>query len=153
MKKVITGVFALTAIIACKKEETIPAPTPDKEMSMEIPTSHECYLGVLKNDSIEMHLSVKGTEVIDGKLSYKFYEKDKNEGTFTGQINGDTLFADYTFMSEGKSSVREVAFLKKGNDYIEGYGDVEEKDGKTVFKDRRKLFFDGKTVLSKSDCK
>ena len=153
MKKIIFGAFAITAIVACKKEPTIPAPTPEKEMSMEVPVTHECYLGILKNDTIEMHLSVKGTAVTEGKLSYKFFEKDKNDGTFTGQINNDTLFADYTFMSEGQPSVREVAFLKKGNVYIEGYGDVEEKAGKTVFKDRKKLSFDTKTVLTKTDCK
>ncbi|MDI1255960.1 MAG: hypothetical protein PSV16_07645 [Flavobacterium sp.] len=152
MKKILIGVCTITAIVGCKKEPTIPAPSPEKEMSMEIPTTHECYLGILKNDTVAMQLSIKGAEIIDGKLSYKFFEKDKNDGTFTGQINGDTLFADYTFMSEGKSSVREIAFLKKGNIYIEGYGDVEEKDGKTVFKDRKKLFFDSKIVLKKADC-
>jgi hypothetical protein len=51
-------------------------------------------------------------------------------------------------MSEGISSVRQVVFLKKGNTYIEGYGDVvEEASGKVVFKDRKQLQFDGKSIL------
>src|SRR6187402_3444520 len=95
--KFILGFSLLTVLSSCKKEKTIPAPTPEKEMSMEIPVTQECYLGVLKKDTIAMHISVKGAEVTEGKLSYKFFEKDKNDGTFTGQINGDTLFAEYTF--------------------------------------------------------
>jgi hypothetical protein len=35
---------------------------------------------------------------------------------------------------------------------MEAYGDVEEKDGKMVFKDPKKLFFDSSTILSEVDC-
>jgi hypothetical protein len=152
MRKLILGIIVLGAFVSCKKEKAIPAPTVEKEMNMELPALQECYMGIIKNDTITMRLSIKGTQIAEGKLIYKFFEKDKNEGTFNGKISGDTLFADYTFSSEGKQSVREVAFLKKGNIYIEGYGDVEEKAGKMVFKDRKKLFFDSKTVLAKSVC-
>ena len=146
--------FVLSAMLSCKKEkeETIPAPTPEKEITMETPGIQECYQGILKNDTITMSLTTKGKDVTEGKLSYKFFEKDKSDGTFTGTTSGDTLFADYTFNAEGQKSVREVAFLKKGNIYIEGYGDVEEKDGKMCFKDKKKLFFDSKTVLTKIPC-
>jgi hypothetical protein len=36
-----------------------------------------------------------------GNLCYRFFEKDKNDGTVIGKLQGDTLIADYTFMSEG----------------------------------------------------
>jgi hypothetical protein len=42
-----------------------------------------------------MSLNIKGNQIASGKLSYKFFEKDKNEGTLVGEIKGDTLFADY----------------------------------------------------------
>ncbi|SHN67044.1 hypothetical protein SAMN05444395_10462 [Flavobacterium fryxellicola] len=101
-----------------------------------------------------MQLMVKGNQVTSGKLSYNFYEKDKNEGTLIGVLKGDTLVADYTFMSKGISSVRQVVFLRKGNIYVEGYGDVVEvASGKVIFKDIKQLKFDGKSVLSKVDCK
>ena len=68
--------------------------------------------------------------VVTGTLSYKFYQKDSNKGEFEGTLKGDTLLADYTFMSEGTQSVRQVVFLIKGETAIEGYGDIEEKDSK-----------------------
>ena len=152
MKKIVFGALAFVALNACKKEPTIPAPTPEKEITMETPGIQECYQGILKKDTMLLSLTIKGNEVTDGKLSYKFFEKDKNDGTFTGKTSGDTLFAEYTFNSEGQKSVREVAFLKKGDSYIEGFGDMEEKNGKMQFKDKKKLFFDGKTVLDKIPC-
>jgi hypothetical protein len=57
-------------------------------------------------------------------------------------------------MSEGVSSIREVAFLKKGSTYVEGYGDVvDDNKGKVTFKDTKQLKFEGNIVLSKIDCK
>ena len=49
-------------------------------------------------------------------------EKDKNKGTIRGRITNGFLIADYTFMSEGTESVRQVAFKKQGSSFVEGYG-------------------------------
>jgi hypothetical protein len=67
-------------------------------------------------------------------------------------MKGDTLVADYTFMSEGVSSVREVVFLQKDGTLIEGYGDVVDANNKVSFKDKKKLKFDAKNTLTKVDC-
>lgn len=143
----LSGLCILT--FSCKKE-TSETTTP--ETVAEKPAIEECYKGILKEDTIAMTLVIKENEITDGQLSYHFFEKDKNDGTLKGQIKGDTIFADYTFMSEGKQSVREVAFLKEGDAYIEGYGDMEEHGGKMIFKDSKHLKFDSKTILSKSEC-
>jgi hypothetical protein len=66
---------------------------------------------------------------------------------------GDTLIADYTFASEGTVSVREVAFLKKDHVLIEGFGDIEEKAGKSIFKNIATLRFDDKLALRETECK
>lgn len=150
MKKLfLLAVLALS--ISCKKEEK--SIVPPKPIAVEAPVSHECYQGVLGKDTISMSLQLKGSEVTSGKLHYKFFEKDSNEGELVGSIKGDTLFATYTFISEGAGSVREVAFLKKGNTYVEGYGDInDDQNGNITFKDVRRLKFDSKTVLSKVAC-
>lgn len=156
MKKSVLAMGVVVALmISCKKEvkEEVVMPTVQDEMPVEEPAVKECYLAVIKKDTISLNLTIKDSSLEQGELNYNFFEKDKNQGTLAGTFKGDTLFADYTFMSEGKSSVREVVFLKKGNIFIEGYGDVEEKDNKTTFKDKKKLFFDSKIVLSKTDCK
>jgi hypothetical protein len=80
------------------------------------------------------------------------YEKDSNKGKLEGKLYGDTLVADYKFMSEGIESVRQVAFLIKDSVAIEGYGDIEQKDGKTVFKNLKSLDFTHGLPLAKVDC-
>lgn len=156
MKKLVLVVaVAMVLMVSCKKEtkEEIAVPTMREEIPAEESAVRECYSGIIKKDTILLSLSVKNSSLEEGELHYNFFEKDKAHGTLTGTFKGDTLFADYAFMSEGKQSFREVIFLKKGNIFIEGYGDVEEKGNKTVFKDKKKLFFDSKIVLSKTDCK
>ena len=155
MKKVIIiSTVLMGFIVSCKKEkpeEVIPAIT--EPVIVEATISEECYQGVLKKDTISMTLNLNGNQISSGKLSYKFFEKDSNEGTLSGELKGDTLIADYTFMSEGTTSVRQVAFLKKGNAYVEGYGDIIDDNGKVRFKNAKQLNFDSKTILSKVDCK
>ena len=149
MHKTILQTLIILAFASCKKE---PAVSKTPETVAEKPTIEACYKGILKQDTITMSLVIKDNLITDGKLSYHFFEKDKNDGTLKGEIKGDTIYADYTFMSEGQQSVREVAFLKQGDTYIEGYGDVKEYNGKMIFKDVRHLKFDSKTVLVKSAC-
>ena len=83
-------------------------------------------------------------------MTYDYYQKDKSKGTIKGQLKCDTLFADYTFMSEGVESVREVVFIKIANGWVEGYGEIDDKDGKVTFKDRSKITFDNNVVLQET---
>lgn len=149
MYKIVLSAFVFATLFACKKAaDPVKAP----ETVADAPAVEECYKGILKEDTIAMTLIIKDNEITDGQLSYHLFEKDRNDGTLKGQIKGDTIFADYTFRSEGKQSVREVAFLKQGDAYIEGYGDMKEAGGKMIFKDAKRLKFDSKTILSKSEC-
>lgn len=154
-KAIIASLVVMGFFVSCKKEKTEEGiPVVPEAVAVEEIVSEECYRLVLKKDTISMTLKIKGKQLSSGKLSYKFFEKDKSEGTLIGEIKGDTLFADYTFMSEGISSVRQLAFLKKGNDYIEGHGDIVDKNkGKGTLKDTKPLQFDGTVVLTKVDCK
>ncbi len=141
------------AFVSCKKEvnEPLPAPTVQEEM---VANEFEiiCYQGIIKSDTINLSLQIAKNQDVKGDLSYLFFEKDKNKGVIVGKMSGDTLKGNYTFMSEGKESFREIVFLRKGKIMIEAYGDVEELANKTVFKDPKKLYFDSATVLSKIDC-
>lgn len=149
MTKIRVLILALVSVlVSCNKQKGTDV-TPEKN-DIEEPISEQFYSGNIKKDTILMNLTMKGNQILSGKLIYNFYEKDKNEGTLIGELKGDTLLADYTFMSEGISSVRQVVFLKKGGTYIEGYGDVvEDASGKVIFKDRKQLKFDGKIILSR----
>jgi hypothetical protein len=83
---------------------------------------------------------------------YNLFGKDSNTGTIQGQIKGDTIFAEYTFLSEGRESVREIALLRKGNTLVEGYGEVKPVGNKMVFTSTSTLNFGNGVKLSKTNC-
>ena len=120
------------------------------ENKIMIPAS-SCYSSTTGKDTVTLKMEVF-PNVVNGKLSYKFYEKDSNKGEFDGQLNGDTLLADYKFMSEGKLSTRQVIFLIKNDVATEGYGNMEEKNGKMVFKDIKEVSFGKGLSLKKVEC-
>jgi hypothetical protein len=156
MKKVILfSVVFVSIFVSCKKGKEIKqSPISSEEKVVEQSASEECFSAILKKDTVFMSLKLKGNQITSGKLNYNYFEKDKNEGTLAGEIKGDTLFAKYTFISEGVTSNRQVVFLKKGNTYVEGYGDIEDdNNGNVIFKNIKQLNFEGNVVLSKIDCK
>lgn len=116
-------------------------------------SSSDCYVYTKNRDTASLRINIKGEE-LTGELDYKLFEKDSNKGKIAGEMKGDTIIAEYIFDSEGMRSVREVVFVKKddGNIY-EGTGDVIEKGGKMVFKDRSALKFSPTMVFTKTDCK
>ncbi|WP_456314389.1 hypothetical protein [Pseudomonas shirazensis] len=157
MKKISAISFMILCVfVSCKKEPNLPLPdiTPKAPKEAEIvePAGDQCFVWTSNNSTIKLSFNVNSHQEVNGKLSYNLYEKDKNEGTLIGNMKGDTLIADYTFMSEGVSSVREVAFLQRENTFIEGYGDVVDANNKVAFKDKSKLKFDAKTTLTRVEC-
>ncbi len=55
-------------------------------------------------------------------------------------------------MSEGKESVRQVIFLIKDNIAVEGYGNMEENNGKMIFKNQKEIVFGKGLILKKVEC-
>lgn len=150
MRKLVVGIVLTGIFGACKNKEEVKVLNVPVRVEAE---SIECYKGIFKNDTISMFLKLKGHQVTDGQLQYCLFEKDKNDGTLAGEIKGDTLFAIYTFKSEGMTSKREVAFLKNGQTYTEGFGETTvDPEGNPIFKNPQQLKFDGKIVLTKTDC-
>lgn len=157
MKKLSALTIILMGIfISCKKETTLPPPQIEpnapKEAELVEPAGNQCYTSRLNGNIVALSFNVNSHQEVNGKLSYNITGKDKNEGSIIGNMKGDTLIADYTFMSEGVSSVREVVFLQKDGAFIEGYGDVTDANDKVAFVDKKKLKFDAKNTLIKSDC-
>lgn len=110
-----------------------------------------CYRYVNNKDTVTLR-TIVADELISGTLVYNFYEKDKNSGTIRGSMKDDLLIADYSFMSEGISSVRQVAFKKIDGTFIEGYGEPQESNGKITFKNIDSLNFNNSVLLSEVDC-
>jgi hypothetical protein len=110
-----------------------------------------CYAHQTSNNLVMLRLKTISHE-ISGHLTYDIMGKDKNDGTIMGSMHGDTLIAHYKFMSEGKQSVRQIAFLRRGNAFVEGYGDMEQKGDSMVFSRIDSLSFNGTIVLEQVPC-
>jgi hypothetical protein len=160
MKKNIIVVLALCTMAACNSNETKPTETvktdstvtiKDKKDTAAMADMYKCYGYATLKDTVKLHIMAMGNTVT-GDAVFQYAGKDKNTGTLSGEMKGDTLLASYKFISEGKESVREVAFIKKGDSFSEGYGDAEEKAGGMIFKNTQTLKFTGK-ALEKMDCK
>lgn len=141
--------LAFTA--GCTTEKSEQTDTSQESVTTNVVEAPACYSSVMGQDTMRLYLETTG-EVVTGDLTYNFYEKDDNQGTLRGQMRGDTLLADYTFLSEGIESVRQVAFLKKGGGFVEGYGDAEDRDGKMIFTNTAALDFSSGTVFTKVPC-
>jgi len=138
---------------ACNQPTKITGNKEQTDSVANIPVAEQsCYTYIKGKDTAELTLITTGI-VSTGELKYKWFEKDQNMGTIEGEMHGDTLIAAYTFNSEGQKSVRQVAFLKKDNQFLEGFGEVVEKDGQTRFKDLKKLDFSQPMVFEKVACK
>ncbi len=140
---------ALLLTLGCTSEKNEQG--EDQPLTTEVQETSACYAAVTAADSVTLRL-VNTNGDITGELTYNNQEKDDNIGTVMGQMHGDTLLADYTFMSEGTESVRQVAFLKKGDGFVEGYGDAEERDGKMIFTNTAALDFGQGSVFEKVPC-
>ena len=114
--------------------------------------SRTCYASYKNQDSTYLDLHIEGDQV-SGALDIIPREKDRNIGTVSGLVKGDTILLDYTFQSEGMQSIRQVAYLQKDGKLVEGFAEVQEQNGKTVFKSLGDLKFDGSVILEQSACK
>lgn len=152
-KTAILVFFITVAFSSCKNKEEKPNELVIEEESIvtEVKSSLEkgCYSYNQNGDIVNLEIT-KNDNPVEGNLSYALAEKDKNTGTFTGQFIDGKLVGDYMFQSEGKESKRQVAFMLKHNQLVEGYGDLNE-DG-TMFTDVNNINYSSTMPLSKTDC-
>lgn len=149
MSKIRGLIFALCFLMACNNLNQ-----KDQSLSMQahsITEAKSCYSFNNGKDSIRMSIEITNNEA-KGDLHFNYYEKDSNKGTFSGNLIGDTLWANYSFDSEGIESEREIVFLRNGNEWIQGYGEIVEKNGVFVFVNHGDIRFDNSFTLEKVVC-
>lgn len=60
--------------------------------------------------------------------------------------------ADYTFSSEGVTSIRQIAFKLDGHSLFEGYGETEATADRVIFRNIDSLKFNYSVKLSRVAC-
>jgi hypothetical protein len=129
---------------------TIDSTTNSKEINE--PSINGCYTSILKKDTSTLKINNDNGQIF-GDLIYNRFEKDNNKGTIKGKIHDSLIIADYTFQSEGMTSVREVVFKISGTNLIEGYGDIN-MDGDTArFKNISQLKYQDDQPFVLGECK
>ncbi|TXJ25896.1 MAG: hypothetical protein E6Q24_13490 [Chitinophagaceae bacterium] len=110
-----------------------------------------CYSSIYKRDTSALQIETRGA-VISGPLSYNLFEKDRNDGNFQGEVNGNVLSGWYLFRSEGVMSVRQVAWKIKGNHLWPATGEVQQRGDTMFFKNMDQLQYDSLHPFVKVAC-
>lgn len=147
--RILLSVAFITLFLSCKNETPETTTDPVTEAIKPEGPKTTCYSFEGNGNSVSLQMETEGSEV-SGTMVYSLAEKDKNTGTFKGIIENNIIVADYTFQSEGVESSRQIAFEIKGDQLIEGFGEMNE-DG-TKFKDVKELKFNSTMPLSKIEC-
>ena len=159
MRKIALTLFLVSVVFSCKTKEEKQTESSEQEPATELteeqietsspPLELGCY--TYKANGNKIHFEITDvSKTIMGNLDYSLKEKDANNGTFAGVLQDSILIGSYTFASEGMESTREVAFLVKDGQLIEGYGELDETG--TAFKDKGALSFSSSMPLSKTEC-
>lgn len=144
------GVAVLLSVSCQNSAHQTPQAEVEKDGTRNDTPLH-CYQYTGNRDTIDLKLIMVG-EAITGTLVYKLFEKDANRGTIQGRMKSDILLADYTFMAEGKRSVRQVAFKLSDKTMLEGFGDMEDSNNGFVFKNPGSLQFNNNRALVEISC-
>ncbi|WP_164112138.1 MULTISPECIES: hypothetical protein [Sphingobacterium] len=130
--------MTLCFLVACNSSNT----------ATDVSTVAGDYLFQSEKDTISLSLKQEKDSVY-GDLKYAFSGKDKNIGKISGSLKDSVIIAEYDFISEGVPSVRQIVFKLTDEGLIEGYGAIEESEGKMIFSDKSNLSFDHGMVLKK----
>jgi len=161
MFKTIVLSCAAALLFSCNDNSKTEDPKTDSSTSTETTTppttatdanSSGCYAYTANGDSILLVLQQQG-ESVKGSLIYALKEKDRNSGTIDGTIKDGKILARYTFASEGSTSIRQVAFIKKGESFVEGYGPIEQSGNEARFRNTDSLTYNDAFPLRKTECK
>ncbi|WBL27169.1 hypothetical protein [Zunongwangia sp. HGR-M22] len=145
IRPIILGLCGIL-IFSCKNNETKSAKPTETIVEEPIQAEEEipvmmCYMYASETDTISLNIE-KLDKSVTGSLVYMLQEKDVNRGRIDGEMKGDTLFAEYSFMSEGKNSVRPIVFLQKDDQLIEG----------TATEDSTSYSFNESFPLTRTNC-
>ena len=137
-------------LISCQQKNKTHSASDDSQDSIAITVEHpiENYSYTQKGDTIQLSICDTSGRIV-GDLVYKLREKDSNTGKISGSFQDSLLIAEYTFNSEGITSIRQVVFKKVHDGFVEGFGEVIDDNGKFVFKDIHGLDYSNSYTLTR----
>jgi len=160
LSKLIAILICFSILPSCGNADTSPENNSSLTTSPPIDTmaantqplwQSGCYIMILKKDTARLNLHITDT-IAAGHLTYNWYEKDDNIGEIKGVIKDSILDADYTFQSEGMTSVREVRFKVNDTAIWQATGNVTIVNNKVLYTDKNNLHYDSTQRFVKVPC-
>jgi hypothetical protein len=148
---ILTGLFACGESVNNENAETVKTDSAQQQKTEEPAPTYDCYIQVLKRDTMVACLQVKGN-VVTGKLTFNNFEKDRSSGNVHGMIEGDIIKLWYEFASEGMNSVMEVYFKKEDSRLLRGTGPVGTKADTAYFSDKDAIEYKAGQAFNKIPC-
>lgn len=127
--------FACIGFYSCKKNENGKV-IKTNEVQTEKPISIQCYKALYEQDTIDLKINTLKNGKVSGDLVMKFFDMPVKTGQIAGEFRGDTLFASYTFIQGTNEKItfkNPMAFLKRGNEFILGNGEIQTTMGASYF--------------------
>ncbi len=100
-----------------------------------------CYVANLAQDVYTLEIQSEDNGTFTGTLDFDNFEKDSSHGAYTGTYRNGVLLGNYSFASEGTSSVMQVAFKKTEEGFMRGFGPVNTEGNASTFDDVNQLTY------------
>jgi copper(I)-binding protein len=158
MKKIMITLASSLVFFACenaKPKETATTATPETTKPVVVaPTppakaDTTCFVMKLKKDISEIQLVIVGDDVT-GEYHWHPYQKDGGHGTLKGKKKDNMITADWNYTIEGANQTEEVVFKMEGDKLMQAQGELDDKSGKLIIKDKSKVKFS--EVFNKVNC-
>lgn len=150
MKNILFGLLVATAFFtACQNEPKTAAPAAEVQTSVPASDPTQCYENRLGEDLTAIQLTLNGSDA-SGYMAWEPHEKDGARGSFKGTKTGDIITATFNYMIEGSIQAEEVMFKLADGKLLKGNGEMEDKNGVIVIKDKANVSWD--EVFTNADC-
>jgi hypothetical protein len=150
MKNFLFGLLVAAAFFtACQNEPKTAAPAAEVQTSVPAPDPTQCYENRLGQDLTAIELTLNGSDA-SGYMAWEPSEKDGARGSFKGTKTGDIITATFNYMIEGSVQAEEVLFKLADGKLLKGNGEMEDKAGVLVIKDKANVKWD--EVFTNADC-
>lgn len=146
--KIILGlvlILLIGIVVSASMTKTPPVEIEEEKPVVQVEDVRGCYVATLAKDVYTLNIQNQVGAEVGGRMVFKNFEKDSSSGDVSGKYEDGILFGRYKFQSEGMTSDMEVVFMRQGNDFIRGYGDVDSTGEKFV--DLNKITYDTKVVF------
>ena len=148
------SIVIVTCILSCNPQmkQPDPADSTGRDTLINAEPVAGCYQMGIGKDSAFLQISQDTDGVVSGRLRYKRFEKDSNDGTLEGKIDRNIIKGWYKFHAEGVISVREIYLKVTGNTISEGYGDLDMRSDTAYFRYPTTVAYEDKHPYLKVDC-